>query len=404
MSQASFKWPHAWETDERKPIFQFTVNNHSYDLFAPSAMVWTEMAGLTIIMLSWLALLSIPVYKYLVNNARTTTAYLIGWGLLVPACMIVPTYIFDAIGVIHKYLRFILVLVSPTSMFRTIEAMYGFCPPHITASWKEFAIYFASPLVYRYDKKNQQYIKPTWSDVIKQCFSFAQGIVVASAFYSCFFVFPSVFPSLGHAHDKIHLFNPTYIFNPITLKDGALYALLFQIFLAVSSKAIVILSSVLIGRETVPLMDNPMLKSTSASDFWGRRWNTLIHASLKQGVYKPVKYLGASHGVAVLATFFVSGLFHEWIMPIVMSDYNYTVGSSMLFFLWQGIVIVLERHTQGFGLPKHLARPLLTFCIVMLGLPPSPWFCDAYVNSNFFVYSGSGMFVIKPTQLARVTE
>ena len=46
-----------------------------------------------------------------------------------------------------------------------------------------------------------------------------------------------------------------------------------------SGAAVVV--TLLFGRKTKIVTQNAMLKSTSVSDFWGRRWNQLVHGALK---------------------------------------------------------------------------------------------------------------------------
>ena len=62
------------------------------------------------------------------------------------------------------------------------------------------------------------------------------------------------------------------------------------------------------------MMDNPLLKASSPSNFWSGRWNLVIHGALKRGVFKPVYNLSSSKLVAILVTFLASGLFHEFIL------------------------------------------------------------------------------------------
>jgi hypothetical protein len=59
--------------------------------------------------------------------------------------------------------------------------------------------------------------------------------------------------------------------------------------------------------------DFPLFFSRSHSEFWGLRWNNLIHDDLKQGVYKPVRRISGSKMFAAICTFVVSGLQHEYV-------------------------------------------------------------------------------------------
>lgn len=72
-------------------------------------------------------------------------------------------------------------------------------------------------------------------------------------------------------------------------------------------------TSLLVGYKTKQVMYNPILTATTPSDFWGRKWNTVVHGVLKGGVFKPTfRYFGRT--VAVFSTFLASGLLHEWIL------------------------------------------------------------------------------------------
>ncbi|CAA7021092.1 unnamed protein product [Microthlaspi erraticum] len=66
-----------------------------------------------------------------------------------------------------------------------------------------------------------------------------------------------------------------------------------------------------------PQFDEPYL-ATSPQQFWGRRWNLVVSATLRAGVYAPVRRVcdrlmssGWARSIGILAAFLVSGLFHE---------------------------------------------------------------------------------------------
>ena len=47
----------------------------------------------------------------------------------------------------------------------------------------------------------------------------------------------------------------------------------------------------------------PMFLSTSPKDFWGRRWNLIIHRTLKRLCFKPLVLSGCPVSVATIASF-----------------------------------------------------------------------------------------------------
>lgn len=143
------------------------------------------------------------------------------------------------------------------------------------------------------------------------------------------------------------------------------------------------------------MMRNPMLEATSPSDFWGRRWNILVHAVLKRGVYKPVRKYTSSAVMASLAVFFASGLFHEWFVHAVLMYNRSTelstgvlLGSNCSFFLWNFVVIVSEKILAGSKVIRSFGKMIpdvcVPFMIIMTSLPMAHWFGNPYLKGNYF--------------------
>jgi hypothetical protein len=150
-----------------------------------------------------------------------------------------------------------------------------------------------------------------------------------------------------------------------------------------------------------PVMKNPLFESTSPSDFWGRRWNLLVHGVLKGGVFKPVrKYY--SKTVAVVAVFLASGAFHEWLLNTLFAPlphqldesgncpdcFSPTYGAAMVFFIWQAILVAAEMMVGRTPLVTRLAKclplPVRTAMVIGLGLPLAHFFSGPYVRSDYF--------------------
>ena len=127
------------------------------------------------------------------------------------------------------------------------------------------------------------------------------------------------------------------------------------------------------GNKVIELSDSPMTRSSSPSDFWGRRWNALVHLVLKGGVYVPLRKNGFSRTFAALATFASSGLLHEYVLTMIAmgvaqrdhSTYSPPrYGYHLAFFAWNGVVLTLEflYAKQPFfqTLKKALPAPVIT--------------------------------------------
>lgn len=187
-------------------------------------------------------------------------------------------------------------------------------------------------------------------------------------------------------------------------------AYFFQQALSLSYSSVGFMIQLTLGYQCPIAMRSPLLMARSPSDFWGRRWNVLVHASMKRGLYRPVRHYTNSSLVASLAVFVGSGAFHEWLVHACFvygrddedddDDYRrrdggggttgtVRIGSQTAFFVWNFVVIAIERHgvskngtlARLFGkVPKSLVPPL----IVMTSLPVAHWFRDPYMYGGFF--------------------
>ena len=198
-------------------------------------------------------------------------------------------------------------------------------------------------------------------------------------------------------------------------------AILFQLYLQTYCEGLMFFFSLLCGYEIKPVMNNPVFASRSPSDFWGRRWNLLVHNALKNGVFKPAhRYV--SKTAAVAATFLVSGIFHEWLLIALHAPMAHqqvdaeqsgsgshshcsncvsvVYGSATIFFAWQGILVSIEALVGQFAmftkLDKILPMPVRTALIIASGIPvsckkdrdgQSPTFVGAYAVSVYIMCS-----------------
>jgi len=152
-------------------------------------------------------------------------------------------------------------------------------------------------------------------------------------------------------------------------------------------------------------MDNPVLRATSPSNFWGRRWNALAHGMIKRGMFKPIqKYFSTS--VASVGAFVASGLFHEYLVhlvlmydrdprvvhtsscPIADTTCKPQIGSNMAFFVWNGALVLFEkllkRHQTFKNIGSALPHFVITFLIIMTALPVAHWFGNPYIKCGYF--------------------
>eukprot|EP00039_Didymoeca_costata_P018182 m.332422 g.332422 ORF g.332422 m.332422 type:complete len:394 (+) comp16946_c0_seq1:37-1218(+) len=77
--------------------------------------------------------------------------------------------------------------------------------------------------------------------------------------------------------------------------------------------------------------DNPFV-SSSIAEFWGVRYNRIVHQLLVSAVYKPLLERGYSKRIAVFACFFVSGVLH---VNVVYTTFGEALAPAMAFFMIQ---------------------------------------------------------------------
>lgn len=126
----------------------------------------------------------------------------------------------------------------------------------------------------------------------------------------------------------------------------------------------------------------------------------VVHGFLKRGVYKPVrtKY---SKMAAAASTFLASGLFHEWLLSVMLyqdhdshgdctppSCFRPGYGRNTLFFVWNAMLIGLEYAIGSAAifqmLKANLPTAVLSLLIASTGLPVAHWFTNDYVRTDFF--------------------
>lgn len=322
----------------------------------------------------------------------TATDCLWVFGIILPFWIFVPQQIMNVMGIHNQIFRFSIAAITPTlSMFRATQALFGFAP--LSDSIGSYAFQYGSPLLIKAHKGQWQ--RATLQSTIRQLVQFGTMLLVTGVFQSCFYCFDS-FPSF-------HIPRPEQYYITFTLeqsKDNLLFGFLILFYLTGFCDGLAFLTMLLTGYETHPVMLNPLFGSSSPSDFWGRRWNRLIHDCLKQGVYKPVRSLGGSHLVGALGAFVASGLFHEWLLVEAFPTTTPMHGPTLFFFTWQVCLLVLEKqvgHWKIFAtLQRSLPRPVLSLMVVMLALPIGHFFLDCYVHSAFFEHGSLLLPIVRP--------
>jgi hypothetical protein len=339
--------------------------------------------------------------KRLVRRGRIPTGALVwGYGVFVPLFVLAPGVVMrECVPFIqNKLFVFALCVVLPTtSIFRTLEAMYGYTPEYARRTLPQFVLYFASHMLLRHDPRTGRHIRCGWRDVLWQFAGVVGWVLVTGLFQSAFLwdrhhrLFPSVGMPLSEDPGTLAYSGSYYsvssVFRPSQWKANAFRAVLFQLYLTTFAEGLRWCTTVLTGGiETHDVMRHPL------------RF-----------------YYGWPPGPAVVAAFMASGMFHEWLLPTAFGsdshpDTNPIVvhGPTMSFFLWNAIVVLLEGVIGSWALfrwmQSSLPRPVRTALVIMLALPLAHWFMTPYTHSNFFVQAHQCLPLLLPVDGTTTTH
>lgn len=378
----------------------------------PSLAFWIGLGGVSILSILVSFLPSFIIYKAILPNSKSTNAYIIGYGMVIPFCVYFPILVLDYFDIRNSHLRFTPVFCSALWLFRTMEAMYGFAPPGAKRSLISYYTYYTTLGVVMYDPKTHTAITPKLHDIVSRTIQFVIGMIALGSYCSLLhhydyelFDTDVAINSMDHTIWDILSFR--HIVNNFSI------ALLLQGYLLVFTIPMNLLANTLFFVEVQQYMKNAMFDAKSPSDFWGNKWNLLIHHNLKNGVYKPARTYFSST-TAIMCTFLASGLFHEWILIVTYhittkqkDEFGNchecytpdTYGKNLLFFVWNGMIMGMEvvalRHFTFFQRLGKVLPPLLrTMMIIMLSLPVGHWLFGDTVVSGFFAHSQMGLPMI----------
>ncbi|CAH8341356.1 unnamed protein product [Eruca vesicaria subsp. sativa] len=169
-----------------------------------------------------------------------------------------------------------------------------------------------------------------------------------------------------------------------------LYPPFLYVLLEVSLTLFRILLTIILKCNLEPHFKQPYL-ATSLQDFWGSRWNLLVSSSLRAGVYTPVRRVcqrlmcsdDSAMFISVLATFIVSGVFHEVLFFYITGEMP--TGELTLFFVLHGVCTVVEVAVKRTAFAQRLVvRQMLSRLLTVGFVIVTTWwlFFPPWIRSN----------------------
>lgn len=371
--------------DRENPLLIFELFDRTFQLYSPRLLFWIQISVLLMIQSVVAVLLAITIYYGIIKRRRTISSYLLCWGCIIPSSLAFPASLITFFNIRNRAIL-VATAATPTLItFRSVEALCGFSPHSVEDSLSNYCLYYSSVIEFVFDSKTRRPARANRQDVIQKGKSFVLNFMLIILLISFM---------------EAHIYQP---FNDWYIANNLFAAVLTSTTIACGTGAFGFSICALAGLLTLDVFDNPMFESSSVSDFWGNRWNRLVHGVLKRGVYKPVRKITSSRSAAAISAFVMSGLLHEYILLLIsipMShgdgyvNYKPSYGSQFCFFAWNGLLMVLEYiFVTHFRTKVKLSTPppiLTSMLVVSLALPISHWFTEEYIRSHLFSHYSVG--------------
>jgi len=370
-----------------------------------SVVGWIELLLLISVTACLAALLSPLLYKYIVKQQGSVVSYVVCYVVVIPVLLLSPYPTFQILNIRNHIFRFCLGILLPiTCLFKTTAVTHGFCPDYAKTSKKAFAYFYACPMLMERDHKLDKFVPATISDLLSNLKVFLVGLLHTGILITFFQFIPEIIPPL--ATGPLPPDSDWYDWKPLLdprkwWLRNLLFGIFFQCLLTVFGEGMRLAQSLVTGYKTNILMDNPILSARSPSQFWGSKWNLVIHDVLKIGVYLPLRKQ-VSKPLAMLGTFVASGLFHEallWIFLYPLDDahrcfsdpvatatkvecYKPRLFTTTIFFMHQAFLVGIEYSRIGqLAIWKKVPDVLATLSTVTLGAVFGHFFVEPYWNS-----------------------
>lgn len=346
------------------------------------------------------------------------TYFLLGWGIVIPFAFYFPYLLLQALEVRSIVIK----MSSGTSAFvvglRTIEAMYGTSPLVVETNMRTYMIYYSSLLPFIWNPATGTRQKISSSQLLRNVASFLLSLLLLSAVLSLEMHYN--FEPLGAS--PVHLQSFHVGWDLLSWKHvGNMYGLAVLTYATLSfGFGLTALGEQLKGcYATEPIFLNPLLTSSSPTDFWGRKWNRMIHILLKHSVFKPSNQFVTTPW-AIFVTFVASGILHEYIWRLMFFRYEkdgpcHTDSENVkieqetkdcyvpalfkltAFFAWNGIVMLLENRLGAIFRPLSslMPLPLVSTFVLLSALPVSHWYTGDWVHGGYFAQLSLGVWILR---------
>ena len=384
-------------------MFEFTVGKTRCAITHPSIHFFNQMTLLVVIQAVISALLAFPLYKLNVQPTKKKSVVSTAFTFLIalPSTCYEPIYIIRLFGIHHIGLRMVLLTVPLIGGLRVLESYFGFVPAIPAKNFTNYIAYFACPFIVKFDEDKQEPKRVSLKYFQQQLqivgtYFIYTGLLMSLLWHYDWELFElqSSVDSFDHSLSELiswkHLLNNYFV------------ALILSLGLKQSTAGVSLLYSLGFGYETQDVVLSPMTKSQSPSEFWGRQWNVAVHKGLKNGVYKPTRYMTNSNMMGILAAFVISGVMHEYVNLVIFSRTGIEFKWKYMLFFGYNACLLFAEHLFGSlhivqDIVSTLPKPLITALVLSVALPVAHLFTGDWIVHGYF----DAVMYAEPTILCR---
>mmetsp|Transcript_3160 Transcript_3160/g.5335 ORF Transcript_3160/g.5335 Transcript_3160/m.5335 type:complete len:411 (+) Transcript_3160:89-1321(+) len=385
-------------------IFEFNVGKATRCAIThPSIHFFNQLPLLVVIQALASALLAFPLYKLNVQPTKKKIVWSTAFTFLIalPSACYEPIYIIRLFEIHHIGLRMVLMTFPLVGGLRVLESYFGFTPDIPAKNFTNYLAYFSCPFIVKFDDDKQE-PKRVSIEYFRQQFQIVgtyfiyTGLLMSLLWHYDWQLFElqSSVDSFDHSLSELMSWK--------NLLNNYFVALILSLGLKQSTAGVSLLYSLAFGYETQDVVLSPLTKSQSVSEFWGRQWNVAVHKGLKNGVYKPTRYMTNSNVMGIFAAFVISGVMHEYVNLVIFSrtgiefKWNY-----ILFFGYNACLLFAEHMFRSLeivqGIVSKLPKPLITALVLCSALPFAHLFTGDWIVHGYF----DAVMYAEPTILCR---
>lgn len=130
------------------------------------------------------------------------------------------------------------------------------------------------------ERQKDKFVPITSSDIIDNLKGFATMLVANGSLLTFFQCIPDIVPPFGQGPlpPDSDWYSWNMLFDPKRwLIRNIFFALTFQVVISMFGEGLMLAQGLLTGYRPRGLMENPVMTARSISQFWGSKWNLVIH-------------------------------------------------------------------------------------------------------------------------------